>query len=431
VSAPGAEVSLPFEGLPAEWLILFVAAFLLISLLLVWTGSLFVVSRGARREAGEAGATEGLLWVFLVPALDEEITIRDSIERLLEVEAEQSLVVVVDDGSSDRTGEIAAAEAERHPNVHLISRTPPDARQGKAAALNAVYRAPPELIEDWPRERVIAVVVDADGRLAADAPEVVAPHFDDPQVGGVQVLVRIYNRNRLLTWLQDVEFSIFGFLFQAARSRWGTAGMGGNGQFNRLSALDQVADADGPWRDRLTEDQDLGLRLIVAGWEGRQELGATVEQQGLPGLRRLFRQRTRWAQGNLQAIAHLGSIWRSPLPFRVRVEQAFYLLNPLFQAFIGGVLIVAIVLALTDVADFWSGGEWWQLVLFYLLGFGGVIFGCLARGAQWGPLGLVRGYLLAHPYAFYSWIIWPSLARAAWRQLTRRRGWAKSARESI
>lgn len=45
---------------------------------------------------------------------------------------------------------------------------------------------------------------------------------------------------------------------------WGTAGLGGNGQFNRLSALDEIADHDGPWHDRLTEDQDLGLRLIAA-----------------------------------------------------------------------------------------------------------------------------------------------------------------------
>ena len=78
--------------------------------------------------------------------------------------------------------------------------------------------------------------------------------------------------------------------------------MGGNGQFNRLAALDAVADEEGPWRDKLTEDQDLGLRLLAAGWEGRQDLRATVDQQGLSKLRPLFRQRTRWSQGNLQAI---------------------------------------------------------------------------------------------------------------------------------
>ena len=46
--------------------------------------------------------------------------------------------------------------------------------------------------------------------------------------------------------MQDVEFSVYGYLFQAGRDDWGTAGMGGNGQFNRLSALDDVADEAGP-----------------------------------------------------------------------------------------------------------------------------------------------------------------------------------------
>ena len=84
--------------------------------------------------------------------------------------------------------------------------------------------------------------------------------------------------------------------------------MGGNGQFNGRAALDDVADAQAgsPWRDRLTEDQDLGLRIIEAGWPGVVGCSVTtVDQQGLPGLKCLFRQRTRWAQGIFQAMSHL------------------------------------------------------------------------------------------------------------------------------
>ena len=165
------------------------------------------------------------------------------------------------------------------PGLQVLRREPPGAREGKAAALNYAYRRLTELVGETPRDQLIVVVVDADGRLAPDAPLYAAAHFVDERVGGVQSLVRIYNRGRMLTWFQDVEFAVYGFLYQAGRTGWGTAGMGGNGQFNRLSALDEVADHVGPWRDRLTEDQDLGLRLIGAGWHGRQELRAVVEQQ--------------------------------------------------------------------------------------------------------------------------------------------------------
>ncbi|HEV7399365.1 MAG TPA: hypothetical protein VGN84_03750 [Solirubrobacterales bacterium] len=62
------------------------------------------------------------------------------------------------------------------------------------------------------------VIVDADGRLDADAPRFAAARFEsDPAVGGVRSLVRIYNRRHFLTWLQDLEFSVYGYLFQAGR----------------------------------------------------------------------------------------------------------------------------------------------------------------------------------------------------------------------
>src|SRR5262249_17469368 len=152
-----------------------------------------------------------------------------------------------------------------------------------------------------------------DGRLDGAAPSFAASHFVEPRVGGVQALVRIYNRRHLLTWLQDVEFSVYGYLFQAGRNHWETAGMGGHGQFNRLRALAELADDEGPWRHRLTEDQDLGIRLLAAGWEGHQDLRATIDQQGLSRLRPLLRQRTRWSQGNLQAMDLCGALVRAPV----------------------------------------------------------------------------------------------------------------------
>ena len=139
------------------------------------------------------------------------------------------------------------------------------------------------------------------GRLLLDAAGIGDHHVG--RVAGVQVLVRIYNRNGLLTFAQDIEFRVMGFLFQAARALMGHAGMGGNGQFTRLVALDAIADERGPWRDTLTEDQDLGLRLLAAGGRIVHDNGTHVEQQGVRSFRALFRQRTRWSQGNLQALS--------------------------------------------------------------------------------------------------------------------------------
>jgi cellulose synthase/poly-beta-1,6-N-acetylglucosamine synthase-like glycosyltransferase len=438
VGEPLIALSMPFAGLPAPVQALFYAAFVVIVAVFAWTSVLFVLSRQALHSAPrpDRAAADEFLWVFLVPALDEAITIEDSVGRLLAVEAGNKAVVVIDDGSADGTAEVLARiESAR---LHVVRRELPNARTGKAAALNAGWRSLDDLLEagawaSWPRDRVIVGVVDADGRLDPDAPALVAAHFADERVGGVQVLVRIYNRARPLTWCQDVEFSVYGLLYQAGRTAFGAAGMGGNGQFNRLSALDAVADEDagGPWRDRLTEDQDLGLRLLEAGWRGAAEARTSIHQQGVPGIGRLLRQRTRWAQGNLQAMAHLGGMLRLERSRLVRLDQVAYLLQPALQALVGIAFGTSIALAVFGVAGFWGDKGWLQLLFFFLLGFGGVILGCVARGAPMGPAGMVRGLLIAPVYAAYAWLIWPALALAAWRQAARRRSWAKTAREPL
>ena len=56
----------------------------------------------------------------------------------------------------------------------------------------------------------------------------------------------------------------FTEIFQRGRQRVGSVGLGGNGQFTRLTALQSLATA--PWTDCLTEDLDLGIRLLCRGW---------------------------------------------------------------------------------------------------------------------------------------------------------------------
>jgi 1,2-diacylglycerol 3-beta-glucosyltransferase len=411
--------------------VLFWVALIVIIAVDCWTCILF--GRGSRAEPRAADTADGdadaFTWVFLVPALNEELTIRDSVDRLLALPVRRRHVFVIDDASDDRTPSILHEIA--HPDLHIVRRELPDARRGKAAALNHAYAVLAERLGKIDREDVIVAVVDADGRLDARAPDHVAAHFADPAVGGVQSLVRIYNRHRLLTWCQDVEFSVYGHLYQAGRNGWGTAGMGGNGQFNRLGALDDIADGPGPWRDRLTEDQDLGLRLIARGWKGRQELRATVTQQGLPSLRALLRQRTRWSQGNLQAIGLTGQIVRAPVPFAARVDLLAYLFMPVWQAIIGATFLAATALAILRVAPFWGGGPTWQLLLFYTLAFGGTILGCIAARRSAGVRGWLTGFLIGNVYALYTWLLWPVLLRSTLRQLTHQHAWSKTEREPI
>ena len=144
---------------------------------------------------------------------------------------------------------------------------------------------------------------------------------------------------------------------------------------------------------RLTEDQDLGLRLIEAGWKGVAEARTTVDQQGPVEPSTAIRQRTRWAQGNLQAMSHLGVAARANVSLPARVDLLLYLLQPVLQAIVGVAFIVGIALAVFRVAGFVSSGPSWQLGFFLVLGYGGVVLGCIARGAQSGVTGVLKSIL--------------------------------------
>jgi len=447
----------PFSDLEPFFLVLFLITFVIVVLMFFWTVVLFF--RGIRSDRALARSEEVdpdlFEWIFLVPALNEEVTIADSVGRLELIEAARKRIVVINDGSDDRTPEILAAMAA--PDLVVINREPPQARQGKAAALNHAFDEVIERFSPDP-DSTIFCVVDADGRLAPGSLPFIAQHFVDPEVGGVQSLVRIYNRHRLLTWFQDLEFSIYGHLFQAGRNKWGTSGMGGNGQYNRLSALMAIDDRDpgpatparveadpepkissepvsrGPWRDKLTEDQDLGLRLLAAGWRCQHDNRAFVEQQGLPGLNRLFRQRTRWSQGNLQAMGLIDEMATSKLFLPARFEQVVFLLLPVWQMIIGAALIASVYLWIFRDVPFVVGkGSLLWLYFLYLLGFGGTVMGSIAAriSDRTTILGIIKGVLSGQVYAFYTWLLWPVLLRSTFRQLASRESWAKTSREAI
>ncbi|MCB0831380.1 MAG: glycosyltransferase, partial [Solirubrobacterales bacterium] len=227
---------LPFQGLDPFFQALFMITFLIVVAMFFWTIVLFFRGVRSTREMVHRDEVNPELfeWVFLVPALNEEVTIADSVSRLEALEIRRKRIVVINDGSDDRTAEILAERTD--PDLYVVERKPPEARQGKAAALNFAFHEVTSRFKFNP-ETTIFCVVDADGRIAPDSLPFVAQHFMESEVGGVQTLVRIYNRHQVLTWFQDLEFSIYGHLFQAGRNKWGTAGMGGNGQYNRMDAL--------------------------------------------------------------------------------------------------------------------------------------------------------------------------------------------------
>ncbi len=390
---------------------------------------LWFVSRPASAlPAAARGAADGFLFIFLVPALNEARVIGQTLDRLLALPVSHCLVIVIDDGSDDGTGRLVESHGDLR--VRLLRRELPDARRGKGAALNAGFHRVLQEAGDWPADKVLVGIMDADGRLDPQAPDRVADFFADADVGAVQIGVRISNRqDSVLARLQDMEFVTHTDVFQGARDVWGVAGLGGNGQFVRLAAYLDLAPA--PWTDGLTEDLEQGLRLICAGWRIRYRRDVAVHQQGLISARRLLRQRSRWFQGHLQAWRQIPGVIRHA-PLRTVPHLLHILMVPVLLL-ANAALLGALVTMLSGIAvspGLRSGiGRPEVFLGWYWLTFALAVFVTVSVYARREPgLRPLKVALLGHAFALYS-LLW--MVAGYWalgRILRGRQSWHKTER---
>lgn len=389
---------------------------------------LWFVSRPVAKLSAARGASDDYLFAFLVPALNEARVIGQTLDCLLALPIRHSLVIVIDDGSDDGTGRLV--ERRSDPNVRLVRRELPLARRGKGPALNAGFDQLVHLVRNWPADRVIVGIMDADGRLDRRAPDMVAALFADANVGAVQVGVRISNRHdSALARLQDMEFVTYTDVFQSARDTWGVALLGGNGQFVRLAAHLDLAPS--PWTDGLTEDLEQGLRLICAGWQIRYCRDVAVHQQGLVSVGRLLRQRSRWFQGHLQAWRQIRSIVRDA-PLRMVPHLLHMLLVPILllaNITLMGALLVMLAGLVGSANVRLELAHPGVVVDWYWLTFALAMFLTVSVYARRERrLSAWRVILLGHAFAVYS-LLW--MVAGYWalgRILLSRHGWLKTDR---
>jgi len=405
----------------------------------------FLVSLRTTRRVPGATDSGAPLFVIVVPAHDEALVIEATIARLKALRGPRLLALVMDDGSRDGTGSLARAAAGDDERFLVIERRAEVAGRGKGAVLNDAVRRIGALVADRdPRlggaeaDEVVVGVVDADGWLEPGALAAVAPYYRDPAVAGVQLPVRIINnRDGFLTLMQDLEFVGFSLFVQAGRDPFGSVGLGGNGQFVRLSALLTLGSE--PWSDCLTEDLEIGLRLVEGGWRNRFCPTSWVAQQAVTRLRPFFRQRTRWIQGHYSCWSRLPALWRArDVPLATRVDLSLYLSLVVF------ILVFTIQLLLTLAAgvgliafptDLWAwvGDEHAVRALTLTLSVGPLVaFAVTYQRFATDPLPpwALPGVLLIFGVYGYFWAV-PASIRALGRLASGRRGWVKTPRTAV
>ena len=245
----------------------------------------------------------------VVPAHNEEAVIRETAEWLLRLDWPEYEVLIVDDGSTDRTVD-ALAPLVAAGSVRLLRK---QRNEGKAMALNdAIPLCRGEIL----------LIVDADGRPRADALRWMVPHFVKvPRIAAVTGNPRVANTTTLLAKLQAIEFSATVSVLRRAQATWGRLmTFSGICTALRKSAVEQV----GRFRPTMaTEDIALAWDLQTCFADVRYEPRAVFAMQVPETLSAWWSQRTRWARGLAQVLRANAGIfldWRKRRMWPVWIE---------------------------------------------------------------------------------------------------------------
>lgn len=223
----------------------------------------------------------------LVPAWNEEKTIKETIKHIFEVDYDIKELIVINDGSTDRTRAIVESLMKKYPKLKLINKK----NTGKGDSLNqGIKRAVGELV----------VVVDADSYPARDSFRKLVGFFDDEKVGSATSVNIPRNNKTFFEKLQDVEYHVIAFtrkLLGYVDAIWVTPGPLA---MYRKSALEKTGGFD---KNNLTEDIEIAWALTGKGYKREMCLDTYATTTVPKTLKLWYRQRRRWNVGGLQCIS--------------------------------------------------------------------------------------------------------------------------------
>jgi poly-beta-1,6 N-acetyl-D-glucosamine synthase len=267
---------------------------------------------------------------IIVPIYNEDKVLRDSVESLLNLDYDNFEIIMINDGSTDNTREVAESlvgiQKGKYSDVKVTLINKQNA--GKAIALNtgiAISQAD------------FVLCMDSDSKLSPNTLKVAMRHFNNPKIGAVAGNVKVLNRKKFLTDLQALEYIEGLNMARSAQSYIRLVNIipGPIGVFRKKALQSAGFYSD----DTFAEDADLTLKIMAAGWKVYYEPLAISYTQAPTTLQQLIKQRYRWTRGILQSIRkHKNLIFSSKSP---SIGYTFIILFMIYEALIWPVMNIA------------------------------------------------------------------------------------------
>ncbi len=234
---------------------------------------------------------------IIVPAYNEERTIAKTLRSLLKLDYPRNKlkIFVIDDGSTDRTYEIAKKFEDANKGLVKVFTKP---NGGKASALNyGIKRTKSELI----------VSLDADSFVSKDTLKRMVGYFDDPVVMAVTPALKVYKPKGFWRRIQAMEYLLGVFLRKAFALLGGIHVTPGPFSAYRRKFFERYGYYD---EGNLTEDIEVALRIQAKGYDIENSIKAEVFTVAPNRFLPLLRQRLRWYTGFIVNLFRYRSLFK-------------------------------------------------------------------------------------------------------------------------
>jgi cellulose synthase/poly-beta-1,6-N-acetylglucosamine synthase-like glycosyltransferase len=241
----------------------------------------------------------------IIPGWNEGAVLGRTIDYVMKMQypEEQVRVYVVDDGSTDNTPEVLAESSAKYGGRVLHLRRE-QGGGGKADAIN--YGLDRIREDDW-YEAIL--IIDADVLLTPTALRRMSRHLGDLQIGGVTAYIKegTADPNYVNRFVAFEYITAQAAARRAQNMLAAQACLAGGAQLIRRDALEKIGGKI--QTGTLAEDTVTTFRIQLAGYDVRFEGNSIVLAEEPPSITALWKQRVRWARGNVQVSRLYRGVW--------------------------------------------------------------------------------------------------------------------------
>ena len=241
---------------------------------------------------------------ILVPSWNEAAVLELTIDRLMTLDypTDRLRIYVVDDASTDDTPQIMAAKSAQYPgSVFHLRRE--KGGEGKSHTLN--HGLSVILGEDWMQALLI---MDADVAYRPDSLRKMTRHLADEKVGAVTAYIKEGSEpSHTLTRFIEYEYITAQAAGRRAQNVLGAvACLAGGAQLHSRANLEALGRIDST---SLAEDTFTTFNTQIGGRKVIFEPNAIALAEEPEQITALWKQRLRWARGNVQVTSTYRHLW--------------------------------------------------------------------------------------------------------------------------